>query len=178
MLQKCDRWELLEPFFREPSREFHLRELARILGWSPGRVIRKIRDFIDEEIILERKTKILKIYKANVESEKFKSLKILYNLNTLQELADFLEKELHYPEAIILFGSVRKGEDFENSDVDICVIGVKKEIDLSFFEKKINRRISLVFLDGERLEKAKKEAPELLNNLINGIVLRGFFKVF
>ena len=64
----------------------------------------------------------------------------------------------------------------EKSDFDICIIGSKEvDINLGKMEKKLNRKISLLFVeDVESLKKNK----ELLNNLINGFVVRGYLKVF
>jgi len=169
--------EVLEPFFREPSRRFHLRELARILRWGPGRVERNVGDFIQKGVIIEKKEKILKLYRANKDSEEFKLLKLFYTLLKLRGLVEYLEKELRYPETIVLFGSARKGEDDERSDVDICVVGKEKKVELEKFKKELNRNISLLFLDRGKLDKLRKDNPELLSNIINGIVIRGYLKV-
>ncbi|MFQ6137471.1 MAG: nucleotidyltransferase domain-containing protein, partial [Candidatus Hydrothermarchaeales archaeon] len=170
MLQKYDIFKILEPFLNEPSKGFHLRELSRLLKWGPGKVERNIRDFVERGIILERKEKIFKIYRANKESEDLKLLKLIYTLIKLQDLVIYLEKELNYPEAIILFGSARRGEDDEDSDVDICILGREKELPLEKFEKDLNRRISLLFLSKEKIDRLKNDDPEIVNNVLNGIV--------
>lgn len=175
MFQKRD---ILEPFFREPSRKFHLRELARILGWGPGRVERKLREFIQKGVITERKEKIFNVYAANKDSEEFKLLKLLYTLIKIQGMIERIERELRYPEAIVLFGNARRGEDDEQSDVDICVIGRETEVDLRELKKELNRNISIFFLDRKKLDKLRRENPELINNIINGVVFRGYLKVF
>ena len=175
MYQKRD---VMEPFLREPSRGFHLRELARTLKWGPGRVKRSLNYFIQNGVITETKEKVFKVYKANKDSEEFKLLKLFHALLKLRGVVEYLEKELHYPEAIVLFGSARKGEDDEQSDVDICIVGKERKVDLEKFKNELNRNISLLFVDVDRLGKLRRDNPELLNNIINGIVLRGYLKVF
>lgn len=175
MYQKHD---VLEPFLREPSRSFHLRELARIFGWGPNRVQRNLKSLIRGGVITEKKEKIFKVYRANKDSEDFKLLKLFHTLSKLQSVTEYLEKQLHYPEAIVLFGSARKGEDDEQADIDICVIGKEKEVELERFKKELNRNISLLFLDKNKIDKLRKDNPELLNNIVNGIVVKGYLKVF
>ena len=174
MLHKCDNITLLSIFFKEPTREFNLRELARTMRWGPGRVERNIELYTKNGIIIKEQTNIVNKYKANTDSQSFKSLKLLYTLDIFLEISEELEKELLYPEAIILFGSASKGEDTEKSDIDICIIGNEKKVNLKDIEKQLNRKVHIIFLPPKEVAKAKKE---FLNNLINGIVLKGYLKV-
>jgi len=67
-----------------------------------------------------------------------------------------------------LFGSYSRGEDIENSDIDIAIIGRKKQIDLTEFEKILNRKINIItFNNFKEIHKNLKE------NLFNGITLTG-----
>ena len=87
-------------------------------------------------------------------------------------LIDYLWDKLS-PEAIILYGSYSKGESIENSDVDLFILGKDKNIELANFEKKLNKRIHILF------KESIKEIPnELKNNILNGVILKGYIKVF
>ena len=86
-------------------------------------------------------------------------------------LVDFLWNTLS-PEAVILYGSHAKGEAVEDSDLDIFIIGKEKKIQLDGFEERLNKKIHLMF------DNVKHISKELKNNLVNGIVLKGYFKVF
>ncbi|MCS7105764.1 MAG: nucleotidyltransferase domain-containing protein [Candidatus Aenigmarchaeota archaeon] len=177
MLEKSNIWRILELFFKHPLYSFHLREICRLLKWSPTKVRNKLDLLKKKNLITEQKEKNLSIFKSNRESKEFKNYKIIYNLVKAQEISEIIENKLEEYEAIIFFGSALRGEDVENSDFDFCVIGSKEvEIDLKKVEKDLNRKISLIFV--EDLEKLKKESPELLNNLINGYVVKGYLKVF
>ncbi|MBU5678755.1 MAG: nucleotidyltransferase domain-containing protein [Candidatus Aenigmatarchaeota archaeon] len=176
MLEKYNEWKLLELFIKKPLYSFHLREICRLLKWSPVKVRFSISRLKREGMILESKEKNLSIFKANCESENYKKYKIIYNLLKAFEIGNIIEKELEDFDAIILFGSASRGEDIENSDFDLCIIGAKEvEINFKKIEKELNRNISLLFV--KNLEIVKKENPELLNNLINGFVIKGYFKV-
>jgi len=53
----------------------------------------------------------------------------------------------------------------------LFIIGKEKKIDIEKFEKKLGKEIHLMFNEVEKIPK------ELKNNLINGIVLKGYFQV-
>ena len=77
------------------------------------------------------------------------------------------------PNDMILFGSYARGEDLENSDIDIFLECKKEEINLSNFENHLNRKIQLHFKDN-----FKNYPKELKNNIVNGIVLDGYLEAF
>ena len=72
----------------------------------------------------------------------------------------------------MLFGSASRGEDTEESDIDLFIQAKQSKIDLSKFGKTLNRKINLLFESD-----FKTVSPELINNLANGVVLYGYFKV-
>jgi len=87
-------------------------------------------------------------------------------------LVDFLNKNLTNP-TIILFGSLSKSETKEDSDIDLCVMGHKKELNLKNFEDNLKRKIQLFFFSS--IEDIKNK--ELANNIINGYILNGRLKL-
>lgn len=170
MLRKCDEEKLMKLFFRKPTYEFHLRELSKELKWGPGKVERIIKK-IDKSLIVETRKKNLRIFKADYNSENFRECKLLWNIKTTKGFI----KKMPYFECVVIFGSASKGEDIERSDVDLCVIGKEKHFSVRELEEKTNRKVNILFIDNAlKLRKNK----ELLNNLINGIIVKGYFKVF
>ena len=101
----------------------------------------------------------------------YKKISILFELNRCG-LVDYLWDKLS-PEAIVLYGSFAKGESIENSDVDLFILGKEKNVGISEFEKKLNKRIHLF-----SKESLKEISHELRNNVLNGIILKGYVKVF
>lgn len=175
MLDKSNAWKMLELFFKRPRYSFHLRELCRELGWSPIKVRSVVLELKRQNLVSESREKNLVLFKSNRDGEQFKRYKMVYNLLKAYEICEVIEKKIE-PDAIILFGSALRGEDAEESDFDICIVG-SKEVDINFgtIEKDMNRKISLLFAkDVTELKKNR----ELLNNLINGFVLRGYLEVF
>ena len=84
----------------------------------------------------------------------------------------YLEKGFN-PSCIILFGGARKGEYDKESDIDIFIESTKEaKADLAKFEREMGHLIQLF------IEKDINDLnPRLRNNVINGIKLRGYFKV-
>jgi len=103
----------------------------------------------------------------------FRALKRSYNLFSLyrSELVNELTEIYNKPEAIVLFGSYSKGEDTEESDIDIAVITERqKDVNLAVFERRLYRKIKVLEIQRPRIEK------EFWNTLINGIVLYGYLE--
>ena len=83
-------------------------------------------------------------------------------------MIEFIEEKL-MPKSIVLFGSYRRGEDTESSDIDLFVECKEESINLKPFEKVLGRKIEIHFK-----EDFMSYPKELKNNIINGIVLNGF----
>ncbi|MBN2052946.1 nucleotidyltransferase domain-containing protein [Candidatus Woesearchaeota archaeon] len=165
---------ILKPFFEEPTREYHIRELARMLKINHTTVRQQLNKLVSEGILEVTKGKLYSAYKPNM-TKKFLNIKLYYNLEKirLSNIVEELEKAYDYP-AIVLFGSYAKAYDDKNSDLDICVISnIAKEANIEKYEKTLNRKASLHNFTKEKWKKMIRENKELINNICNGIVLSG-----
>jgi len=173
--------QLLEFFIKKPEKEFHVRQLSKLLKKSPTTISKYLKEFEKIKVLKsERKLNHL-LFKADTKNKRFKKLKLNYNLGVLWEsgLTNYLEKEFNHPEAIVLFGSFAKAEDTLKSDIDLLIISpLRKSIKLEKFEKKLGHKIQLFIHSKKEIVKIKKNNKELLNSWINGIVIYGFFEVF
>ncbi len=170
MLFKNNKEKVLEIFFHSPTTVFHLRELARKAGVSTTTVMSSVRLLEKQGLVKKNHKGRLCFVKADRESHRFVRLKQVHNLLKIYEsgMVDFLSDFYETPDAIIIFGSFAKGEDTEKSDIDIAVVSsIKKQCDLSKYEKKLGKAISLHVVRLKELEK------EFVLNLANGIVLEG-----
>lgn len=185
MLQKKDRGKILffkesifrvaELIFNYPNKTFHIRELTRETKFSTTAVTKAIQELENYKIITIEKTLLTTNIKADLESEAYRFYKLVFNLYRLERynIIDNLN-EMYRPESITLFGSFARGEDIENSDIDILIITQKKpeSINLETWEKEFNRKINLHFL-----ESIQKSTKEFKNTIANGIVLRGYLRI-
>ena len=171
----------LNIFIENPEKEFHLRELARKLKKSPTTISKELKQLIKKEIITMKKLSNHNYFRANTENKQYKQLKFSYNLQKIKNsnLIEILEEKFNYPEAIILFGSWQKAENNENSDIDILIITpTKKEINLKKIEKKLKTKIQIFQYSKKGIENLKERNKQLLNNMINGTTIYGFWEVF
>lgn len=170
MIEKSTIERVLEIFFENPAREFHLRELSRLLKLSMPTIISATDTLSRENLIIKAKGRVLTKAKANRESEKFLRHKRVYNLKKVYDsgIVDYISISYNHPKAIMLFGSYSRGEDTENSDIDIAVL-TKKNLSLSFakYEKTLKKGVNIHEIDLDRI------SPEFKSNLANGIVLEG-----
>ncbi len=99
-----------------------MRELEKTLQLPLPSVIRDCKELHEEEILTTIKTGNVVFYTGDRANENFLLEKKLYNIKTLyvSGLVQFIRIELNNP-IIILFGSYSRGEDIENSDIDLYI---------------------------------------------------------
>jgi len=172
---------LLDFFIKNPEKEFHVRELSKLLKKSPTTISKYLKDLERKKILVSEKKLNHLLFMANTKSNSFKQIKLNHNLNFLHNsgLINYLIKEFNYPEAIVLFGSYAKAENTIQSDIDLLIISSsKKRVNLEKFEKKIESKIQLFIHSKEEIKKMKEKNKELLNSWINGIVIYGYLEMF
>lgn len=164
--------KVLNYFIKHPSSEIHVRGLSDELDVSYTSVRRALNKLEQEKLLEKDEKSKMTFYSPS--DENFRKAKKLINLDRLEDsnTAEFLYNELR-PEAIVLFGSYLEGQDKENSDIDLAVIGGRnKKVDLSSFEEELSRNIQIV-----QVENIEDESVEFKNTLANGMTLRGYLKV-
>lgn len=172
MLEKNNKEKVLEVFFDNPVAEMlQLREVSRIVNIAPKSVKMYLDILQKENLVLQKNHKGSPVYYANRDNDYFKYLKKIDMLRRIKEtgLLDYIDSIC--PETIVLFGSASRGEDTNESDIDIFVETSEKELDLTGYEKKLKRKINLFFGEFNNLSR------ELKMNIINGDVLKGYLKV-
>lgn len=176
LYQKITQLKVLKLFIENPHSGYYLRESARILKMDPMTVKRALALLVKDELLTKVKDKNRILYKANIETPTFRHLKISYNLSWLQEkkLTDFLTNQMNTVTSIILFGSFAKGENDEESDVDILTISLTKHKPTSEITKLLERDVNLVnFTPAQWSNQAKKNRAFYLDIILDGIVLYG-----
>ena len=188
MLQKKDKDKILffrestfrvaEKIFNYPNRKFHVRMLAEETGFSTTAVTSSIEELQHFRIITIEETDLTKDIKADMSSDAYTFYKTIFNLYRLKRYGFVDDLKARYaPEVIVLFGSFAKGEDIEESDIDICILSTKQnefsQKDLEHYQKEFCRRINIHFL-----RSLKQSSAEFKNALANGVVLYGYLKVF
>ena len=153
MIEKSTIEKVLTVFFENPSKEdFYLRELSRITKLSMPTIVSTTDKLAKEHLIIKFKGMVMTKVIAYRENEKFTRYKLLHNLEKIYEsgIIEFLSKEYHHPKAIILFGSFSRGEDIENSDIDIAILIKRKlNLNLSKYERILKKTINPQFQEAQ-----------------------------
>tara|TARA_Y100000310_G_scaffold336419_1_gene420919 strand:+ start:2657 stop:3172 length:516 start_codon:yes stop_codon:yes gene_type:complete len=165
-------------FFKEPTKQHYLKEISRKTGIAHTSTKQHLKQLIKLEIINKTKEKRGKryfpLYKANFNEEIFRKYKRFYNIYSIEQssLIEYLIKKLT-PYCIVLFGSYQRGEDIEDSDIDIFIETEEEKLDFKKYEKILNRKIQIHF------KKSFKDYHKGLKiNIANGIVLHGHLDAF
>ncbi len=175
-MQELKFIKFVEFFLVNPYKEVYIRELARKLKISPFATKKYADILVKENLILEERKANLRYLKANVKNLFYKHMKIAYNMGQLLKsgLIDFLKNNLANLTSIILFGSLAKGEDTNESDIDILIIGKQKHLSLKEFEDKLDKDVTLHFFSwSEWNDKAKEDHPFYYEIISYGLPLYG-----
>lgn len=108
-----------------PEASYHVRELARLTGTSPGTLHKELTKLTTGGILQRKQIGNQVHYSANLSCPIFDELASI--LRKTSGLADVLAKALisleNKIEFAFVFGSVARGDQQTNSDVDIMLIG-------------------------------------------------------
>jgi predicted nucleotidyltransferase len=142
MLIPLRRKKILEVFLKDPFKEIHMREIARLSGVSLNNVDNSLRLFVKDDMFKRREVSNMVFFRPNLENEEL--LKIFEYLELqkkkgfyiknkkiarliqkyTEDIVDLSDKKI---QLVILFGSVARGEWAKRSDIDILVVVSGKE---------------------------------------------------
>lgn len=145
------RGRLLALLLMNADRAYHLRGIARRCRVSPGTVHRELAKLEETGLVLRTQQDGLVRFRANRLSPVFLELVALLKktVGLVDVLRDALQPHSDRIEVAAVFGSVARGEERSDSDVDLLVVG---DID---------------FLD---LVESLRDAQSLLGREINPVV--------
>jgi predicted nucleotidyltransferase len=167
-------------FFDYPTKEFSLNDLCKILNISKTTANVVVQELLKEGFL--KREIIGKLWRISCEQQHIYNIsrKIPYHLGLLYEsnLLAVIHDTIPGVRSIILFGSYRKGDDYENSDVDIASEIISNEppsiIELGIIPQLGYRKNVSVHV---HVFSRNNISLNLFANIANGIVLEGFLEV-
>jgi len=172
--------KILHWFFSFPNIEMSLNDLSHESKISKTTAKKAVNSLINEKFLLKQVLgKTWRISCDQNHNYNF-SRKISYNLFTVYNsgIIEEIHSKIQNPRAIILFGSYRKGDDTEKSDIDIAVeVLDDKEVQIvelgvmPKFGLRSNVIVNLYIFSRNKIDL------NLFANIANGIVLEGFLEV-
>ena len=171
-------------FFDFPTKEFTLNETCASTGTSKTTAKKIVESFIQQGLITRKTIGKLWLLSANTKSKSFIRSKIVHNLGLIlhvgftgNTLIDFIRQRYPQAKSIILFGSYRKGDNTETSDLDIAVeVAGNKDLEIVKFTS-FNLGYRKNVLVNIHLFARKNVNLNVFSNIANGIVLDGFLEV-
>jgi predicted nucleotidyltransferase len=166
-------------FFSYPTKEFTLNELTRFTGISKTTANHIVSKLSKEGFLkIESLGRVWRI-SCNPSHIYNSTRKISYNLNLIYEseiIKDILSS-IPNPRSIILFGSYRKGDDIDSSDIDVAVETLDNSPTKIIFLGTIsqlgyrkNVKVNVLKFSRNKIDS------NLFSNFVNGIVLYGFLE--
>jgi predicted nucleotidyltransferase len=152
-----------------PERKFFGKEIAEKLNISLGGTHNALKYLVKEKIIDTEQRGNMKFYQIDDENPLVKQLKITLIIEKLLPLVDKIKQGC---KEIVLFGSAARGEQTENSDVDLFILthnpeDIKKGI-VKYKEKIV---ISPVIKTPNQWGEMEIKEPEFYNEVKQGIKL-------
>ncbi len=169
MFEKLDKtdWKVLNLIADEPYRKFYLREIAKILKISPSSAKKALDRLKKLNLTKEENIANLRIVSGNMEERLLKQIKITSNIEFVKPLIKKLEPSI----SVILYGSFAKGENDQQSDIDLLVVSNKKE-DFKIHEYE-GYDTQIVKMTPAQWKKTKKENLAFAREVKKGILLKG-----
>lgn len=147
-------------FLRNPSIKISYTDLRKKIKIAKATLTKWLNFLLKENLVEVEKIGVVKLFSLNNENIINKELKILDNILSLLPLVK-VGKENNVK--IYLYGSGARGEDNENSDIDLLVIGkINNKIiaDINKISKNIERNIKIsAFTQLQWSQMSRKDKP-------------------
>lgn len=167
------RQRALSQLLLHPDSSYYVRELARLTGTTPGTLHKELSRLAEAGLLLREKQGNQVRYQANRACPIFAELAGLLRKTSgaVVVLAEALSGLAPAPLLALVFGSLARGEENANSDVDLLVIGdgtfgeVVKA--LHPVQAQLQREINPVLYSPAEFARRCAEADAFVRNILN-----------
>lgn len=168
------RQRALTQLLLHPDSSYHVRELARLTGTTPGTLHKELAKLAGVGLLLREKQGNQVRYRANRDCPVFSELAGLFRKTSgvVGVLAEALQSLQPLPSIVFLFGSMARGEENAGSDVDLFLIGdcTFGEVAKALYpaQEKLQREINPVMLTSAELMLRDKNEDAFIRNILGG----------
>lgn len=169
--------EILKLFFKDVEKEYYFREISKILNKEPSYYQKYLDRLVVDKILLDNRRGNMRFFRLNKEHPLYEEIKSIVSKtvgleNELKEIVD----KLCDVECAFIFGSIARGKENSNSDVDLMLIGnVDQDILtplLSLAEGKIAREINYHIYSRKEITKKIKERDSFISNIFLSPIIK------
>jgi predicted nucleotidyltransferase len=163
---------LLALLFLNPDKQYYLTEIARLCGVSQGALHREIKPLVGDGILRTEKQGKQVYYSVNKSNPIYPELRgIVYKTSGISDaLTTALMPLRRKIKAAFIYGSIPKGEEDAESDIDLMVIGRVDFGDVALMaakaEESIGREINPNVYSPEEFEKKIKSKNHFLTSVM------------
>ncbi|MFH1592857.1 MAG: nucleotidyltransferase domain-containing protein [Candidatus Woesearchaeota archaeon] len=175
MINKYALMKVVKTIIRE-NEEYSIRDVARKANVGPSTAKGALDFLLSQGILKKRNVGRSHLFKVK-DGFLTRIMKILYSLSEINS-SGFVEEVVSKNSSIlsiILYGSVARGNDDKNSDIDMLIISKNKIRILDIrSEKKLKRELTVInYSYKEWKEKAEKDKAFYYDVILNCISLYG-----
>jgi len=173
---------VLSLFFGQPDRTFIQQELIDATGSGSGAVQRELARLVDSGLVTVRRIGSQKHYQPNRMAPIFHELRgiVVKTVGVADPLRAALRPLAKRIELALIFGSVAKGDDRPQSDIDLLVVSNDLTLENLFtrlapVEKQLGRKINPTLYTDKEFEQRRRSGNAFLKKVLSGkhIVLFG-----
>jgi len=156
-----------------PLKEWHFEEIVREADVTRAVANKWLKGYLKEGLLKRiKKEGRFPGFTAGANNPVYNSRKRLWALEQLYR-SGLIQGLLSLKNAktVIIFGSMARGDWYEDSDIDIFVFGDAENFDKPSYENKLGRHIELhVFGNKKEIRDVK---TGLIKNIVNGYLVKG-----
>ena len=160
---------ILKAFVESPDTEYYIRQLAGLHHISVGTLHRELTGLSSSGILKARKIGNIKLFSLNKENPLYEEIKnIIYKTEGVIKLLKDAIPGIRGIKVAFIYGSFAKGDERQDSDVDIFLIGDNIDEDelirvISNIEKKMFKEINYTrYTESEYKKEKKNKNPFIL----------------
>lgn len=174
------RRELLSLYFTNSEREYYLRELERLLGFSVANIRRELLKLEKTGFFKSRKEGNLLYYSLNKNYPLYDEFKnIVFKTIGVEGALREIMNTTKGIEVALIYGSFAAGKETETSDIDLLIIGEPDEeklmTNIDKLEEKLKREINYTIYSRIEYNNRKKKKDTFVQNILTRpkILLKG-----
>ena len=176
------RQRLLASTLGAPDRWWYMSELADALGTTSSSLQRELDALTSAAILIMRRDGRRTYYRANENNAIFEELRAIVRktMGIPQELRASLAPIERKLALALLYGSVARGEERADSDVDLLVVADDLTLEelyrrLAPVEKRLRRKVNPTLYTRDEFRRRKRARNAFLENVLSGehIILSG-----
>ncbi len=166
---------VLALLFGQPQRSFYLSEMIKRTGSGSGAVQRELKRLVGSGLVSVKRIGNQQHYQANPTAPIFNELCSMMNKTValVEPLRAALAPLAEHITLALLYGSVAKGTDTANSDIDVLIVAHALTLEniyriLAPVERQLGRRVNLTLYSPEEFIQRKETNNAFLTRVLSG----------